>query len=878
MHRPWPLVGRKRELELVAALLDHGERSAAVVAGPAGVGKTRLASECLTLAERRGLATARVKGGQAARALPFGALATLLPGTIGSRIEPADMLWRAREAIVALGGGKHLVLLVDDAHLLDDASATLVHQLVTSRAVSVIATVRTGEPAPDPVVALWKDELAERLDLTPLDRSSIEELLVGKLGGPVSPVMLHQLTERSAGNALYLRELVLAADASGHLTEEDGVWQLTGPPVVSTRLVELIEDRLVEVQDPERKVLESLAFGEPLGVACLLGLTTAEKLGELETRGLIVTAYDGRRLEACLSHPLYGEVIRARIPALRSQYLLQALANRVQAVGARRREDALRFATWRLDAGGTMAPDLMVKAATMARDRWDLALAGRLADAAFEAGAGFEAAMLRADIAVLEGHGQEAEEQLAGLLHLATDDAQRAQVVGVRVDNLVSRLGRTDEALRVTEEAEALISDPVARDQLLAKRAFALHLGGRLREALDVLEPILARAEGPQFGFAWYIGGACLARAGRFAEALLLSEKLSASATGAEAPAQVQATFRPSLESVVRCSVLAGSGRLREGEDLAASEYAAGVAGGSLTVQAVFSLHLARVELVVGKVASAARHATEARNLFRAKQWLNLSRSALIELALAHAIGGSVDQAQAALAEIDALRLPSDDLTAVELGRARAWVAAAGSDLAAAHRHLTEAVALAQARGDLSWESEALHDQARLGRPDLAASRLRELAALVEGDLAPTRADHAEALVAGDPGALAQVSKAFEAMGAWLVAAEAAAAAAVLMRKAGDLRRAAAAELRAAELARRCQGAMTPQLRAIQTQALLSSREIEVAALAAAGLSNKDIAARLSVSVRTVENHLQHVYEKLGVARRAELSPALGSL
>ena len=64
----------------------------------------------------------------------------------------------------------------------------------------------------------------------------------------------------------------------------------------------------------------------------------------------------------------------------------------------------------------------------------------------------------------------------------------------------------------------------------------------------------------------------------------------------------------------------------------------------------------------------------------------------------------------------------------------------------------------------------------------------------------------------------------------------------------------------------------------LQTQALLSSREIEVAALAAAGMANKEIACRLSVSVRTVENHLQRVYEKLGVARRADLGGALSSL
>jgi DNA-binding NarL/FixJ family response regulator len=100
----------------------------------------------------------------------------------------------------------------------------------------------------------------------------------------------------------------------------------------------------------------------------------------------------------------------------------------------------------------------------------------------------------------------------------------------------------------------------------------------------------------------------------------------------------------------------------------------------------------------------------------------------------------------------------------------------------------------------------------------------------------------------------------------------------VVRRRSGDQRRAAAAELRAAALARHCNGAITPALRVIETQALLSTREIEVAALAAAGLANKEIAANLTVSVRTVENHLQRVYEKLGVARRADLAQALTSV
>ena len=161
----WPLVGRSRELERFADVLADGTRSAVVLVGLAGAGKSRLAAECLDVAETRGLATGRVKASAAARRLPFGALAPLLPSFEGPGLEPTDMLRRAMDAVVALGQGRRLVLLVDDAHLLDDASATLVLHLVAARSVFVVATVRSEGPAPEAVVALWKDELAERIEV-----------------------------------------------------------------------------------------------------------------------------------------------------------------------------------------------------------------------------------------------------------------------------------------------------------------------------------------------------------------------------------------------------------------------------------------------------------------------------------------------------------------------------------------------------------------------------------------------------------------------------------------------------------------------------------------------------------------------------------------
>ena len=68
---------------------------------------------------------------------------------------------------------------------------------------------------------------------------------------------------------------------------------------------------------------------------------------------------------------------------------------------------------------------------------------------------------------------------------------------------------------------------------------------------------------------------------------------------------------------------------------------------------------------------------------------------------------------------------------------------------------------------------------------------------------------------------------------------------------------------------------MTPALRAMDVRAELTPAERETALLAATGRSSKDIAADLVLSVRTVENRLQRVYEKLGVSSRTELSRRL---
>jgi DNA-binding NarL/FixJ family response regulator len=78
-------------------------------------------------------------------------------------------------------------------------------------------------------------------------------------------------------------------------------------------------------------------------------------------------------------------------------------------------------------------------------------------------------------------------------------------------------------------------------------------------------------------------------------------------------------------------------------------------------------------------------------------------------------------------------------------------------------------------------------------------------------------------------------------------------------------------------LAERCEGARSPALETAPQPVALTKREREVATLAARGLTSREIAETIVVSTRTVENHLQRAYEKLGVRGRAELAEALGS-
>jgi DNA-binding CsgD family transcriptional regulator len=207
--------------------------------------------------------------------------------------------------------------------------------------------------------------------------------------------------------------------------------------------------------------------------------------------------------------------------------------------------------------------------------------------------------------------------------------------------------------------------------------------------------------------------------------------------------------------------------------------------------------------------------------------------------------------------------------------QAQAWAAAAAGDLATARATLQEAASAGEEVGHLVGAASALHGLARLGHARQVAGRLDDLATQVDGEFVVARAAYANAVAVQDSQALHKVSEAFERLGALLYAAESSVEAAAVLRRGGHPREAAADENRAAQLLSRCEGAVTPVVRTITARSRLTPGELDAAVQAAAGRSNKQIAADSHISVRTVENHLQHVYEKLGISSRRELADAL---
>lgn len=859
----WPLTGRAEELSVISGLTRHRDGPAGVVlAGAAGVGKTRLAREALALAKQRGALTRWAVGTASGQTLPLGAFAATL-GVVGP--DPARLVRQASEALLAGGGKAGVVIGVDDAHWLDDLSATLIHQLVLRRAASVLLTLRTGQTAPDAVTGLWKDGHLSRLELQPLSADETTTLVQAALGGPVDSGTARRLWSITRGNVLYLRHLVDGELEADRLHRAQGMWVWSGTPKLSPGLVELLSARIGQLPDTVKAVVEVLAFGEPLGVPLLVGLTDAAAVEQAEARGLVEVYPDRRRLQARLAHPLYGELQREQTGTLHARRLRGRLAGALAATGGRRAGDTLRRALLTVDSDLPPDPGLLTKAANRATELGDLALAECLARAAIAAGGGFEPRLLLGNALHWSGpeRAVEAETELAAVATLARTDAERVQAAVPRSANMAFGLNRPTEARAMLDAVAKTVSDDVAALELSAMRTIFHAFGGETVQAVECSAAVLAhpRCPGPAAQLATWSLVAARGSQGRLDG---LADRVHWVDTRAD-------VFETGLHqaAIVGSSWVHGlllAGLLDAAED-AARGYRERCEGSTGFGDGVTRAMCGAVAQARGQVRSAARWFGEALAASVPTFTLPVDQHG------ARGMAGDAPAARDAWRQMaPVVMLPVFNHIKPELQIGAAWVAAAEGSTSEAVALCRKAADLAATQAQPASEVVALHTAVCFGDRTVAG-RLAELAAQVDGPRAPAAAAHAAALAADDGAALLAASGQLETMGALLLAADAAAQAVAAHARQGERGSAHAASAHAHRLAQSCEGARTPALATLAAPLPLTVREREIVTLAAGGLSNRQIADRLVVSVRTVEGHLYRACAKLGVSDRSELAP-----
>lgn len=864
-----PVVGRESLLDYLEKMLDEGA-GGVVLVGAGGIGKSRLAQELLRLGERRGFAVARTVGTRAAATVPLGALAPLLPERIS---DGANLLTGAVRGLSNLAGGHKLMLLVDDAHLLDGHSATLLIHLALSVPSFLIMTVRAGEPLSEDLVSIWKEGLVNRVEVPPLDEPAVWEIIRLMLGHDVEPALLARISEKAQGNPLVARELVLSGLDTGAISFDRGLWRLRAEMAVSSRLAELVAARLGSLGEDERRALELVAFGEPLSVSIASSLASVDALDLLERRGILVSRDDGRRLELWLSHPVHSDVVRASTSKAAAAEHLASLSESIRFTGMRRRGDLRRVASLFLESGQVVDPDMLMAAAFETQAALDMAGTARFARAAWDHRPDFASGLLSGNALCFLNRFEESDAMLAAAARYASSPLEGATVAARRSFVLAHGLGLLSDALELLDTAEQAMEDP---DSLALLRAQRACLWARSRKStrllLDEALPLTAGSYLPARVLATYAAIVALVNRGEYCRAIELVESILDDHRACWLQGQIH--IPPELIEHHLEAASTAMGYLTpahdDGTQLDRSKVEISTIPGRRSVVRLNAVVAARAALFRGKP----REVLEIL-LPHAELSERSDRQLVALLATAAALIGDAGTAIKQIELIDRAARAGERPFDALLDEARAWTLVSSGHPEKARRVLSNGIQKAIAAEEWGMALPLVHDLARLGDAESALSAICEFKATVDGPLPEARCWYVNGVAKGDGKMLERASARFREYGADLLAADAAADAARVWERLHEARNATRARRIARELAALCQGARTPALTGLSSPTQLTAREREVASLAALGLSNRDIAQRLFVSTRTIDNHLQRAYQKLGLTSRSELAAAL---
>jgi DNA-binding NarL/FixJ family response regulator/tetratricopeptide (TPR) repeat protein len=925
-----PLVGRDAELARLQAALDAlvAQRRSGLVAldGEPGIGKTRLLAElveragaagCLVLAARPSLAESDVPfsvweaaltpaleelgtRGIARLGLEDGPALALVTPAVGDvhRDDPqADgprVAAALRDGLSRLARARPLVVCLDDVHVADSASTATRAALVHRPAPGGVLLAFASRPGRRPqilasaVQQALADERLEHLTPGPLTREQARALGASD-----------EVYARAGGNPFYLRQLVTFAGAD--VTPTRGIPGIPAPVIASLA---------AELSGLSPAALLLLRAGSLLGDPFDVDLAAAvapiapsdmhDALDELAGTGLLRTTSRARTF--AFRHPLVRDAVEAAPPGSRLAVHERA-ARELEA----RHAPPLRLARHIEHAatvGDEHAIGVLRAAAVQARPLAPATAARFLAAAAAltpDAERERELRVAQADATAAAGDPEAARDIL--LAASAGLDGDASLTASAQIANAEAWLGRFEDARARLRDAIAGAPAEPSRGRLALLLSLGLlgaftadfeQAAGHARDA-----GACARALGDRSAHAAALALEALARAmGGLPGALSVRDQ--ALAAFAALDADTRATRLPAFWMLARATVAAGDPRAALA--LAAEGRTEAEGTGRTSVALWIAIEEIAILRRLGRLADAI--ALGERTVERAGE-AGLARSvrwALAELACTRMDRGDIDGAARDAARAESVHAPASYLG---IDRA-AWTAAralgAGGHprdgveralRALGSRRLdavppasraelaAELVELQVAAGDLPGARSATHAAVRahdkLGSAELA----RALVLLAEDDPECVVAAEVAVAAARDAGGLAHARARLLEGRARARFGERSKAIAVLVEAHAELdqigamrdRDLAVRELR--RLGHRVRRAAPP--RPDSLLAGLSTREEELARLVASGLTNREVAERLVLSVKTVETHLRNVYAKLGVSSRVELATLVGA-
>lgn len=904
------LIGRERELRALdtrlGAVRDHG--IAVLIRGQAGVGKSSLLAAAVDRAETEGMRVLTVSGVRSEAHLAFAGLHQLLRPLLdrahglprsqrdallatfglGEVSAPDTFLitLAALELLADAATETPLLVAVDDAHWLDASTAAVlgfVARRLNSEPVALLMAVRDGYETP-----LVEFDLPE-LRVGPLDDLS-SSVLLDSLAPGLGPELRSRVLAAAAGNPLALVELPTAVDV-----RPSSVSALPERLPITTRLKQALVERFFDLPLATRTVLlvasvdEEAHLSEILTAAGLLGENGPAAIGDLApavASGLV--GHDFQRISFC--HPLLAAAIYLATASVQRHQAHAALAATLIDYPDRR--------AWHL-AASTTIPDENVAAelerASMGATPHgsasiSLALIERAAELTPDTSRRGRRLLYAAELAVDLGQLDRAHRLLGEIDPTNNDPLDRARMGLLRdmiepglpadrkaVESLVdaatraSSVGDIDLALRLLQAAavHGWWADPGLDVRMLvivaAKRVAAPENDPRVLAILAIFDPA---------------GSA--ARLSHVASCI--TPDSCDSNTAYCLGTALHATGAFELSAAFLAAAVTG---LRDRDRLWLLAQALALQAWTATFSGNWDMALA-----------AANEATELARQTRQPMWVAAAKTAQSMIAV---IRGHDDLAESLLGEAEAIALPLGASAVLsDILAARAFIALGGGRYVEAFEHLRRTfdphdpahhpVRSAWRIGE--YAEAAVH----AGRIDEAREQLAESEGLAQLSLSPRLRMgllYARPLLADDDDTVEDhFQTALKAnltvwpfhrarllleYGTWLRRHRKIAQARMPLRAALDSFVALGAAPWAARTRQELRAARETRRHQPEAWTQLTEQELQIAHLAAQGLSNREIAQRLYISHRTVGAHLYRIYPKLEVASRAQLQAVIGN-